>query len=84
MDDFMVWLYFHYIMPTLEEASKGDFAEPINRLRSQLDVCQEWIWTISSNTTPAALFSWACVPAPPSRRSRARMRFPISASKVLF
>ena len=42
MDDFMVWLYFHYIMPTLEEASKGDFAEPINRLRSQLDVCQEF------------------------------------------
>ena len=42
MDDFMVWLYFHYIMPTLEEASKGDFAEPINRLRSQLDVYQEW------------------------------------------
>ena len=76
MDDFMVWLYFHYIMPTLEEASKGDFAEPINRLRSQLDVYQD--------TTPAALFSWACAPAPPSRRSRARMRFPISASKVLF
>lgn len=42
MDDFMLWLYFHYIIPTLEEASKGDFAEPIARLRGQLDVYQEW------------------------------------------
>lgn len=42
MDDFMLWLYFHYIMPALEEASKGDFAESIARLRGQLDVYQEW------------------------------------------
>ena len=26
----------------VEEASKGEFAEPIDRLRSQLDVYQEW------------------------------------------
>lgn len=41
MDDFMNWLYFHYIEPTLEGTDKGEYAEPIARLRGMLDISQE-------------------------------------------
>ena len=34
------WLYFHYILPILEEENQGEYAENITRLKSLLDLHQ--------------------------------------------
>ena len=40
MDKFMEWLYFHYIMPVLEDTDRGAYEENIIRLREALDARQ--------------------------------------------
>lgn len=36
MNDFMPWLYTHYIKPQIDAAPKGDYAYPIDALRNDL------------------------------------------------
>ena len=40
MTDFMDWLYFHYILPVLQEEPKGEYEEHIRKLESLLDIPQ--------------------------------------------
>lgn len=42
MDDSMDWLYFHYILPALEEENQGEFAEHIQNLQKILDIPQQF------------------------------------------
>lgn len=41
MNDSMDWLYFHYILPVLEEENQGKYAENIKNLRQILDIPQQ-------------------------------------------
>ena len=38
MTDSMDWLYFHYILPILEEENQGEYAKNIERLKKILDI----------------------------------------------
>ena len=38
MNDTMDWLYFHYILPAMEEEPQGEYAEHIEKLQSMLDI----------------------------------------------
>lgn len=38
MSDFMTWLYYFYIMPTLETTCQREYEEPLTRLRAVLSV----------------------------------------------
>ena len=41
MSNSMDWLYFHYILPALEEEKQGEYAENIKELRKILDIPQQ-------------------------------------------
>ena len=41
MNDSMDWLYFHYILPVLEEENQGKYAENIKNLQTILDIPQQ-------------------------------------------
>ncbi len=41
MSNSMDWLYFHYILPALEEENQGEYAENIKELRKILDIPQQ-------------------------------------------
>lgn len=41
MNDSMDWLYFHYILPALEEENQGEYAENIKKLQEILDIPQQ-------------------------------------------
>ena len=38
MHDSMDWLYFHYILPVLEEENQGEYAKNIESLKKLLDI----------------------------------------------
>ena len=38
MNNSMEWLYFHYILPILEEESQGEYAKNIENLKKILDI----------------------------------------------
>lgn len=41
MTDTMDWLYFHYILPVLEEEPQGEYAKNIRNLDDVLDIPQK-------------------------------------------
>lgn len=38
MHDSMGWLYFHYILPVLEEENQGEYAKNIESIKKLLDI----------------------------------------------
>ena len=38
MENSMDWLYFHYILPVLEEENQGEYAKNIESLKKILDI----------------------------------------------
>lgn len=41
MDNAMEWLYFHYILPALEEEPQGEYTKNIQNLDGILDIPQK-------------------------------------------
>ena len=41
MENTMEWLYFHYILPALEEEPQGEYTKNIQNLDSILDIPQK-------------------------------------------
>lgn len=42
MTNFMDWLYFHYVLPALEEASPGEYKDSLKRLDKTLTIPQQY------------------------------------------
>ena len=38
MHESMDWLYFHYILPVLEEENQGEYAKNIESIKKMLDI----------------------------------------------
>ncbi len=41
MTNFLDWLYFHYILPAIEEADPGEYQDSLNHLEKTLTIGQQ-------------------------------------------
>ena len=44
MDDYMDWLYFYLIQPTLERIPQGEYKASTSRIQEMLSIPQETDW----------------------------------------